>query len=308
MSSSKFTPHNEYLKCAPSKVYTEGSCFTLKALQTIASTYNRDVGIESQNYIKITDSKENLLKEISKRISECNGNQLCWLDTNWVQNIKDEDIIKNTFRTQGPQGKFKWLNTTNINDIVKQYEAKYNDFKFLGAVPYDFEDLEQLGIGNLNFDELIQQNIYRLGLVINLDKHWQTGSHWVSLFCDLKNDKIYFFDSYGYKPKSLISKFVKRIALWCYKRHHLKIQNGGSHDEELDTESEFMKSTQNKYEKIMNIDYNKVRHQYKTSECGTYSVNFILRLLKGESFESIAENITPDDTVNKCREVYFRFE
>ena len=58
----------------------------------------------------------------------------------------------------------------------------------------------------------------------------------------------------------------------------------------------------------MIISYNKIRHQFKNSECGVYSVNFILRLLKGELFDNICSNITTDDQVNECRKVYFRFK
>jgi hypothetical protein len=69
-----------------------------------------------------------------------------------------------------------------------------------------------------------------------------------------------------------------------------------------------MRPNKNKYEESMNIDYNKTRHQFKNSECGVYSVNFILRMLKGESFENICSNITSDDKVNECRKQYFRFK
>jgi hypothetical protein len=308
MSSNKnFIPENENLKCAPSKVYSEGSCFTVKSLQKLADAYNREVGMDSNSLIEITDSKPLLIKEISKRISECGNDQLCWLNIDWVKNIKDDDIHNYTFRPNGPQARFKWLNTTNINEVMVQYEKKYNDFKFLGAVPYDFEKLEQLGICNINFDELVSQNIHKIGLVINFDEHWKRGSHWVGLYVNLAKDQIYYFDSYGGKPKSKISEFVKKIALWCYKRHHLNINDGNS-DTELDTESEFMKSTKNKYETKMDIEYNKNRHQFKNSECGIYSVNFILRLLKGETFNDICSVITVDEKVNECRKVYFRFE
>ena len=37
-----------------------------------------------------------------------------------------------------------------------------------------------------------------------------------------------------------------------------------------------------------------------------YSMNFILRLLKGESFEQITNNITTDSEINRCRSVYFQ--
>ena len=41
----------------------------------------------------------------------------------------------------------------------------------------------------------------------------------------------------------------------------------------------------NKIEEALNVEYNRNRHQFKNSECGVYSINFILRLLEGESFE-----------------------
>jgi hypothetical protein len=308
-SKDTFIPEEkEYTKCAPSKKYTDGSCFTLKSLKKIAEAHNRFVGADSNNLIKIIDSKSELVKQLTNRITECNDDQLCWLDIKWIKQIKDYDIHNNTFRPKGPQGRFKWLSTTNINDIMGQYEEKYPDFKFLGAVPLDFEDLEVLGIGNLNFDELYKNGKKKLGLVINLDEHWKRGSHWVGFYADIETNKILFFDSYGIKPRHKITNFVKKIALWCYKRNTLGIQYGSSTDTDFDTESNFMRAKKNKYEELMNISYNKIRHQFKNSECGVYSVNFILRLLKGESFEYICNNITLDDKVNECRKTYFRFK
>jgi hypothetical protein len=309
-NDTNFIPENkEYTKCAPSKKYTDGSCFTIGSLQKIAEAHNRFFGGDSDKLIKISESKKDLVTELTNRISKCGTDQLCWLDINWVKQIKDYDIHNNTFRPKGPQGRFKWLSTTNINDIMGQYEQKYVDFKFLGAVPIDFEDLPPLGISDLDFDQLFNSGKKKIGLVINLDEHWKKGSHWVSMFANLENNNIYYFDSYGIKPRNKITEFVKKIALWCYKRNKLGIQYGSSKDKELnDTESNFMRAKKNKYEEQMNISYNKIRHQFKNSECGVYSVNFILRLLKGELFDNICSNITTDDQVNECRKVYFRFK
>jgi hypothetical protein len=305
-SNDIFSPRQEHLKCAPSVKYSEGSCFSLESLIKIAIAYNNYIGIKSNKLININIGKTDLVKELTNRITKCGTDQLCWLDVEWIKKIKDTNIHKNTFRPLGPQGRFKWLSTTDINQIIKQYENKYTDFKFLGAVPYDFEDLEELNIGNINLDTLTISK-KKIGMVINLDEHWKRGSHWVALFADLLNDKIYYFDSYGIKPKKKISNFVKKLALWCYNRHHFNIQKNISNDI-MDTESQFMKLNKNKYENIMNIDFNKNRHQFKNSECGVYSVNFILRLLNGESFDKICNNITSDDQVNECRKTYFRFK
>jgi len=306
MTKDNFLPGAEYLKCAPSKSYTDGSCFTIESLKKIAESYNKYIGKDSNKQINISDNKADLVKQLTDRITTCKNNQLCWLDLPWVKQIKDNEIHKHTFRPTGPQQRFKWLSTTNINEIVKQYEAKYKDFKFLGAVPYDFEELPQLGIADLDFDELISRGIHKIGLVINLDEHYKSGSHWVALYSNLLHNQVYFFDSYGYKPRKLIAEFAKKISLWCYKRNVLNVQKGGINDD-LDTESKFMRAKKNEYETELDVVYNKTRHQFKNSECGVYSVNFILRLLKGETFEEICSNVTLDDQVNECRKVYFRF-
>ena len=82
---------------------------------------------------------------------------------------------------------------------MHQYEHKYKDFIYLGTVPVDFDELEHLGIKDLPLDKLYQDGKKKLGMVINLDEHWQSGSHWVAFYTDL--NKIYFFDSNGHKPE-----------------------------------------------------------------------------------------------------------
>ena len=46
-------------------------------------------------------------------------------------------------------------------------------------------------------------------------------------------------------------------------------------------------------------------HQHGNSECGVYSLSFILRLLNGESFNDIQSTRLDDNNVNKCRAIYF---
>ena len=69
--------------------------------------------------------------------------------------MKNNNLEKYTFRPQGPKKKLDWLSTTNINDVIEQYEKNYKDFLFLGAVPYDFQELRELSMGQLNFNELV---------------------------------------------------------------------------------------------------------------------------------------------------------
>ena len=272
--------------CAPGNKFQNGSCIPLDLLIKMAESYNEENienkialkhGLETMNQKKY---KKYLLGEFQKRLGNVCDSQKCWVKQKFIKNMNKElkfYLKKLTFKPKSPQGKFTWLNTTNINDVMLQYEHDNEDFKFLGAVPIDFDDLPELGIKNLNFKKLKENNISKLGAVFNLDKHDQPGSHWVALYSDLNKKQVYFFDSYGIRPHERISKFMRRIGY--------NIEGGNL--------------------KNMDIRHNKYRHQYKNSECGVYSLNFIIRLLKGESFDKITKEKTDDDTMNDCRKEYF---
>lgn len=286
-------------KCAPNKIYKDGTCFSLDDLKIISSSYNKS---NPNDTISIDDDKKNMLKQLTSKLSNKCNDQICWLRQDFIKKSNNKELINNTFRPDGPEGKFEWLSTRHINNVMSQYENKYTDFKFFGAVPIDFDDIKFLGIKDLDLNDLKKNNKTKLGFVFNLDEHWKSGSHWVALYVDLLSYQSYFFDSYGKQPDVRIKKLIKRIAKhFCYSKDSCKYDVSES-------ETGFMNSkSKNKLEKMFNIEYNKVRHQFKNSECGVYSLNFILRLLNGESFEYITSNITTDDDVNNCRDTYFKF-
>ena len=175
---------------------------------------------------------------------------------------------------------------------MSQYEKKYTNFTFLGALPNDFEELPFLGIHDINLSE-VKKETPIFGAVINLDVHTQSGSHWVALYANLDKNQIYYFDSFGKKPGKRIRRFTNRILNYMHNRNKEKINT-----------KDFLK--QYKLSDKYDIRYNKKQHQFKNSECGVYSMNFIIRLLHGEDFDSIVDNITNDDEMNKCRTAYFQ--
>jgi hypothetical protein len=284
-------------RCAPHIKYTDGSCFSLEQLIKISKSYNKN----NTDKIIISNDKIKLVEQLNKKLSHTCSTQTCWLKLDFIKTLEDEDINENTLRPKGPKEKYEWLSTLDINNVVSQYHYKYDDFLFLGAVQYDFESLTLLGLSNINFNELIQDNKVKIGLVINLDEHYKSGSHWVALYFDLLKCQVYYFDSYGIKPKKRIKKFITKIVKFLYKNKY---------NEDLNLNKYLKKPFKNielLQDKIKDFDirYNQIRHQFKNSECGVYSINFILRLVKGESFDDITQNITYDDKINKCREVYF---
>lgn len=280
-------------KCAPSNDFEGGSCIQLDILTEMANAYNKHLkDIKSDEPLIKLDQKnevfhpnkykKRLIKEFYSRLEDvCDKSQRCWMKQEFVKKMKHDKkhhLKKYTFRPEGPKGKFEWLNTINIRDVVDQYKYVYNDFDWLGAVPMDFDDLPELGIKDYNFDGKWKKGVRKIGVVFNTDEHYKPGEHWIALYSDLEKGNIYFFDSYGVKPDRRVVKFMERIKKWCKKERGIK---------------------------KIDFRYNTVQHQKKNTECGVYSINFILRSLKGETFDDITENITTDKEINKCRSVYF---
>lgn len=291
-------------KCAPNKKFTDGSCFSIDSLKLIAEEYNK---INTKNLITINNNKKDMINQLTNAFSKSCSNQTCWLRTDIVKRIKNDEIHNNTFRPIGPSTGYDWLSTTNINQVLNQYEEKYNDFVFLGALPNDFQELPMLGLSDINFDDFVTEGKTKIGLVINLDTHEKSGSHWVGLYTDFKKNQLYYFDSLGKKPGPRIKRFNNKILTYMYKKKYnkdLKLNN---------FLKKLKKNNSSKYITLLNnklnnfdIRYNNIQHQKEDSECGVYSINFIIRAAKGESFDNISKNIISDDEINECRQIYFR--
>jgi hypothetical protein len=50
----------------------------------------------------------------------------------------------------------------------------------------DFDSIPALGIKDLNLDDLINEGKNKIGIIFNLDEHWQAGSHWVGLYIHIE--------------------------------------------------------------------------------------------------------------------------
>jgi hypothetical protein len=287
IDDGKISVNEEDTRCAPGIKFEDGSCIRLEILVELVKAYNDE---NKDNQIKLHSSldvlnphkyKRYLLKQIKEKIGDKCTSQKCWSEQNFVNKMKDiykNELKKYTFRPDGPTGRFEWLSNFDIDGVMRQYEHKYPDYKFLGSVPIDFDNFSDYGLKDLDFDKLVKEGKTKIGVIFNLDKRSQGGSHWVSLYSDLKDNKIYFFDSVGIRPQPEIRKFMRRIGNYCAK-------------------------SENK-SKIL-AEYNKVQHQHGGSECGVYSINFILRMLRGDSFKEISQNPINDKHINQCRMVYF---
>jgi hypothetical protein len=155
-STSDFDPNEEYQQvinpandadktCAPTLKFEDGSCYTLRSLVLIARAFNND---NPDNRIKLNKRfetlepkkyKRYLVKKLKERLSDTCSNQKCWSEQDFIDKINKinrEEIEKFTYRPQGPDGKFEWLNTINIDDVMEQYEYKYPNFIFIVNIEF----------------------------------------------------------------------------------------------------------------------------------------------------------------------------
>jgi len=279
--------------CAPrtdgSMVKGMESCYTKTQLVNIAKTYNKG-RVAMDTIITSGKNKEELWEEIdSKMRDSCKDgkckpceNEWCWLDQ---LNMEDTD---ESFLPKGPKEQFQWLSTDGIRQALKVYERSHKDFAFLGPVPMDFCSLTQNEVCNINIERSLKNGKTKIGIVFNTDPSTESGQHWISMFIDMSNKdrnkwEINYFDSYGLAPltpevKHLISK--------------LQEQNNNNFNLQLNCKDDICTIAK--------------RHQMGNSECGVYSINFIVERLTGRSWYDIIQNPESDANINMKRKKFFR--
>jgi hypothetical protein len=228
-----------------------------------------------------------LWNSISQKMTspEC-ATEYCWVKKHVSPTLWD--TLRSNFRPEMPKSwKYKntnWLSTTDIEDVLTQYEEVYNTFTFRGAVPIDFDKV--LGDGHncvsnevckLNLRELKKQRKSQIGIVFNLEEHTKHGSHWIAMYVDMVAHKIAFWDSYGFPPPVEVITLIDRL------------------------QSQAVQYFGGPYQVLRNIK----RHQYKKSECGVYCIYFITQLLAGDSLHDIYNTIISDDNMNQKRTIYY---
>lgn len=204
--------------CAPSKKNNKITCFSMKSLVKIANTWNK----KRPDKIKLSKNKNTLWRLIKdKFINNTNcQNDFCILKNPLIQNLNDGDMIYETFVPETPEewnnNPRSWLSTSDIRLVLLQYEALHPNFEFIGPVPIDF-DKNLLGgcvsdeLCKICLDKLLSKKKTKIGIVFNLDAHDMPGSHWVSLYIDLNNGGICYFDSVGIKPCKEIYTLMKKL-------------------------------------------------------------------------------------------------
>ena len=273
------------------KSATDETCFSLEALRKIATKWNTTHPDRAIPFDDSTTGKS-LWNSINHAMSAKCSNEVCWLKQDFIKETPlARELLKN-FKPIMPKkweaNPREWLNTIDIRDVMNQYEVKHPDFEFIGPVPIDFDTKVGIGFGQCVIDELcniklasqFEKGKRRIGVIFNLDKHTQPGSHWVAMYANFPAtpalSEIAYWDSYGMRPNPEVVALMNRLKDQATTLGHNVV-----------------------------MKVNRKRHQYKNTECGVYCIYFLTSFLEGRAFEDIVENIITDDKMFEKRKVFF---
>lgn len=291
--------------CSPTRVNAfkkEHTCFTRKALVNLANAWN-----ESNPSRKITNingkTKMQLWSALNQRMSsQCgDGQEWCWVDE--LQGARAPKEVTENLRPVKPKEWYKqpftWLNNFDIEAVMKQYaeEPDFN-YEFLGVYPIDFQAKTMFGaclfreFCSLSIAKYAKKGIRFIGMVTNLDRHDQSGSHWTSLFMcidpSLPCFGAYYYDSVAQRTPAEVQNFMENV-----RDQAMQLPGAAG--------------------KTFQIKHNTVKHQYGNSECGVFSMAYQIRWLEKlkkspqkTQFEDIVNINLRDKDVHQLRSKLFR--
>lgn len=258
------------------------TCYSMASLQKMALAINQEyAGKRTPISIK-GKTKRQLWDAIQKSMSGTCDTEECWKEQDFIKRMKDLEIEHHTFKKRVPEKWIRnnvWLSNFDIDYVMRQYEKIYPNYIYLGTQPSNCPVDYHCEISNFDPIKARKSGIESAGIVFNLDKLGQSGSHWVGCYIDLKNNEIDYYDSYGDQPNKPIKLFLVRLS----ERFILNKEQ-------------------------VKIVYNDKRHQFGNSECGVYSMNFILERLNGTPMKKITKSKILDRDMNYLRRMLFHVD
>ena len=273
------------LNCSPKNKHNEYTCYSDDDLIKLKGMWNAR---HPDKPITTNDSKQ-IWQQLKDYYASICNKESCWV-RQMTKNTKMEKELLEAFAPESPKEWEKnpneWLSSLDILQVMNQYEKKYKCFDFLGPSPIDYDTHKLYGecvwdeLCHFKLDSQIKKGFTKFGVIFNLDPHYKGGSHWVSLFINIKKHTIFYFDSTGEAIPAQIKKFVDDV-----------IKQG----RELKKPINFI------------FDENHpVEHQYGNTECGIYSIFFVIHMLEDKiTGHYMKTHILKDKYIEQFRNIFY---
>ena len=272
-------------RCSPSKRNTRrNTCYSDTALIQLRDAWNA----RHPDAIITSTSPSDIWKSLKEKLKNACSSEACWMRQQFAKKRLSKDIIAYTFAPLAPT-KWKkkpstWLTSDDITSVMKHAEHVHKDFEFFGPSPIDFDKRMQFGqcvwtdICNIQLGQLLARGKNKLGFIFNIDPHNKPGSHWVAMYIDVLEGEVTYMDSYGIEAPEQILKLYERLRRQAAREG-------------------------------INLKLNTIarEHQKGDSECGMYTLFFIMSLLEKKLSPADFERTRiPDNDMRALRKVYFR--
>ncbi len=313
-------------ECAHGNQNKNGQCLNKDDITNIVSIINQ-VGIDKSDNKEIGGSDINTENQLinviqnatpSSKNCETSG---CILDE-FQSKVAEKDvqlgnilrmIIDKRFKPSGPWNSTEWLSDRNIENTLKQLIDAKDNFAILG-----FKMLDEFTTPDKDFElieEYRKKGKTKIAFVANQDISTGTGIHWVALFLDFEppqitnpnpnlgptkcNIKEVGFGSYS-SPFTI--EFFNSAGGSIYK----EILTWATHIQCLLCSKGFVSDI---------IQVSEIQHQQENTECGVYSIYYIISRLEGYPYTNFSglnkgkiskEHLIPDGHMEKFRESLFR--
>jgi hypothetical protein len=257
----------------------------------IKKKYNKCLPSDVYNNIaKSLELKSSDPDAVIKSIGCNNNEEHCVLDKAPINDDIKKQLRKQYLRPRYPKQWMNdpdmWLDNYNIAAVMKQYEDAVPWFRFLGIFPIDFSapnPYKKDGTMECLYKELCtidlkksyKDGVRGIGAIFNLDPHYKGGSHWVGLYINMNNKQhpsCSYFDSYGYKTPPMIARLMRSLRLQLPE---------------------------------LELGFNARRFQFGGSECGMFSMYFIICMIAGISFKDFCKDSVNDNIMLKLRQILF---
>lgn len=198
-------------------------------------------------------------------------------------------ILKTIFKLEGPADTVELLSNFDIDNTLEQWmelaPELYN--KKCYHIPYKMIDFKHTGkeLYYLDIKELMDNEYCCFYCVLNTDVSSGRGKHWFCVFGDLEHEGteedpviIEYFNSSGFPPRKEIVDWFNHIEAEMFKGHRLVVER-----------------------KIVVQN----RLQYSKTECGVWSIAYILNRLRGRPHNWFEKKNINDEDMYECRNYIF---
>ena len=276
--------NNKRPKCAHKKKPLGFTCYSEESIHKLKKYWNArhpDVPIT-------TNDNRKIWQQLKKNLGRVCKQERCWLNQHFVREKLNKELLQYTFAPDAPESWDKdpntWLNSLDIDNVMRQYEKEYSNFEFIGPSPIDFDKRQEYGecvwgeLCHFNLIKKLHEGIRKIGIVFNTDPHDEPGEHWVAVFIDIDKKFIFYFNSTGDPVIDEIKIFIDRVIEQAAQKK-IKMKFIQNHPKE---------------------------HQKTQTECGIYVLFMIIELLKGNKDPKYFQTETvPDQDMMDLRKKYF---